>query len=212
MFKKVCMARYQQEFSEQFQLTEKQQHQFALYAQLLVEHNQKYNLTAITDLQAIYMHHFADSLMLTQCADKLPSQGIIDVGSGGGFPALPLAIFYPEVPVHCVEVIAKKQNFLRHVADELGLDNVRVHGQDWRTFLRTVHVPADVVTARASLQVPELLRVFKPSSLYKKVTLYYWASGLWQPEVKTQPYMQDEYWYNSGDKKRRLVRMCAFAK
>ena len=77
-------------------LTEKQVKQFQRYYELLVEWNQKMNLTAITDKQDVYLKHFYDSLTIAFDFD-FQNQSIIDVGAGAGFPSIPLKIVYPEL-------------------------------------------------------------------------------------------------------------------
>ena len=106
------------------ELSQLQNQQFELYADLLIEWNQKINLTAITDRQDIYIKHFYDSLLL----EKLfkPQGNICDVGSGAGFPGIPLAISNPQLNVCLIEPIEKRCNFLRHVCQQLNLNNVEV--------------------------------------------------------------------------------------
>lgn len=121
---------------------------FYAYALLLRQENEKYNLTAITDAIGIAYLHFADSLMLTRHIEK--DQKILDVGSGAGFPALPLAIVRPDLSVTALDSTAKRMDFINAVAKELGLSNIRAvtaraeefsAGPGRGTF--------DVVTARA---------------------------------------------------------------
>ena len=110
-------------------LTARQIEQFAQYEALLLEWNHhKINLTAVTDPTEIRRRHFLDSLTCTAVlgpADQAP-QTLIDVGTGGGFPGLPLKIFYPSWSVTLADSVAKKTHFLQIVIDELGLEGVTV--------------------------------------------------------------------------------------
>lgn len=127
-------------------LSESQCKQFRKYAELLMEWNQRMNLTAINDLEGIYERHFFDCLIPTF---KFKYEGCLcDVGAGAGFPSMVLKIAYPKLSVTMVEPIGKRCRFLETVCAELGLDadiqNVRSEdyaGEHWEQF--------DIVTARA---------------------------------------------------------------
>ena len=99
--------------------------QFERYAAELREWNAQLNLTAVDDLQGIVTRHFLDSLSIAQCWQAVPAR-LIDIGSGAGFPGLPLAIAMPQISVTLVESIEKRAAFLRHVAATLSLANVAV--------------------------------------------------------------------------------------
>ena len=101
--------------------------QFSIYYDELIEWNKKINLTSITDPVEAQLKHFLDSLSLFP-ALKQPFDGcsFIDIGSGGGFPGLPLKIAFPAIDMVLLEATNKKAAFLRHVTRQLGLDNVEV--------------------------------------------------------------------------------------
>ena len=105
-------------------LSQQQEKQFEQYADLLTEWNQKMNLTAITDRDDIYVKHFYDSLLLKSIFS--PAGTLLDVGSGAGFPGLPIAIADPDVQVTLLEPIEKRCTFLNHVVTSLSLSNVTV--------------------------------------------------------------------------------------
>lgn len=170
-------------------LSEQTAHQFKCYASLLQEWNERTNLTRITCLADIITYHFQDSMHVRDFVDLASCKGICDVGAGAGFPALPISILYPDVPVVLVEVNHKKIVFLRTVIEELGLQNCIVSDYDWRTFLRKAPYVLDLFVARASLQPEELVRIFSPSSIYKNAQLIYWASQHWEPEGKEAAYL-----------------------
>lgn len=191
-------------FVSTYDLTAVQQNQFQKYAQLLVQENEKYNITAITTPTEIVADHFYDSLALVKLHDMKTAKSIVDVGSGGGFPGIPMAIMCPDSLLHLVEVNLKKVHFLKLVAQELGLTNIMIHTDDWRTFLRKFTLPVDIFIARASLPVEELLRIFKPSSRYQKSIFVYWASKKWVPTLSEKEYLDNCLPYVVGEKQRQL--------
>ena len=97
---------------------------FQWYANELRSWNQRYNLTAITDPDEINIKHFIDSLSCLQVERFRPPGKVIDVGTGAGFPGIPLKIVYPQFKMTLVESIGKKMEFCRHVISSLGLDGV----------------------------------------------------------------------------------------
>lgn len=191
-------------FVQVYNLDEAKQDKFKKYLDLVIQENQKYNITAITSNQGIIYDHFYDSLSFQNFVETDKISAIADVGSGGGFPGIPLAILNNHVTVHLVEVTLKKAQFLKMIAQELGLENIVIHTEDWRTFLRTFHEPIDVFTARASLQLKELFRIFKPSSQYKQSLLVYWASKNWVTSEQESEFLDSCEEYQVGEKKRSL--------
>ena len=94
------------------------------YAELLLKWNKTYNLTALRDPAQVITHHLLDSLAFVPNVGKEP---LLDVGSGGGLPGIPLAIMRPDLPVTLVDTVQKKTTFLQQVVIQLGLKNVTVH-------------------------------------------------------------------------------------
>ena len=107
-------------------LNEQQQEQFARYLALLLAWNERLNLTAIRDPAGIELRHFLDSLTCATVTGSLDQQKVIDIGSGAGFPGLPLKILYPTMRLTLVDSVAKKCHFLEAVVNELGLKEVVV--------------------------------------------------------------------------------------
>ena len=105
-----------------FNITEKQAELFEKYYEILISYNNSFNLTAITEKSEVYVKHFADSLLGAQFING----DFIDIGSGGGFPAIPLKIFNPELKATLLEATGKKCEFLRAVISELGILNAEV--------------------------------------------------------------------------------------
>jgi 16S rRNA (guanine527-N7)-methyltransferase len=96
------------------------------YERELLEWNQKFNLTAIRDVESIRVKHFLDSLSCVLAWKAAPPQRLVDVGTGAGFPGIPLKILYPTMQLTLVESVGKKVKFCQHVVDTLGLENVTV--------------------------------------------------------------------------------------
>jgi 16S rRNA (guanine(527)-N(7))-methyltransferase RsmG len=192
-------------FVNTYKISDKQQKQFKHFIDLLLQENKKYNLTAIVSVNTIILDHLYDSLAIAKSHDMDAYKSIGDVGTGGGFPGVPLAILYPEKQVHLIETSEKKIAFLALVAEKIGLTNLVFHNIDWRTFLRSQNLPIDLFVARASLPVKELLRIYKPSSFYKQSDLVYWASQHWTAEANEQSLIKDQHSYFVGTKKRSLV-------
>lgn len=133
------------------QLTDVQITQFKKYFELLVEWNEKMNLTAITDLEGVYLKHFYDSISASFYFDFSKVTTVCDVGAGAGFPSLPIKICFPHLHVTIVDSLNKRINFLNHLSEQLNLDHVEfVHaraeefGQNQK-----YREKFDVVTARA---------------------------------------------------------------
>lgn len=191
--------------AKEYNLTKTQTDMLGQYLKLLIEWNNKFNLTAITDPKGIIQYHFNDSLALSKCIDFTTIQSTADIGTGAGFPGIPLKILYPHLHTTLIEVNNKKRSFLEHIVKQFGLDNVTVYPHDWRTFLRSTQYPIDYFFARASLQPEELVRIFKPTSAYKNATLVYWASQQWVPEKIEAPFIKKEISYTIDNKHRKFV-------
>lgn len=111
-------------------LTQKQLHQFAQYYELLLEANKHMNLTAITDKKEVYIKHFYDSLTLAKVISMKRIHKMIDVGTGAGFPAIPLKIAFPHVQMVLLDSLKKRIGFLQEVVTHLGLEEVElIHGR-----------------------------------------------------------------------------------
>ena len=107
-------------------LTPEQLGRFARYQELLMDWSTRINLTGIREPRLIQQRHFLDSLSCAQVTGDLNGQVLVDVGSGAGFPGLPLKILFPELHLTLVESVAKKTRFLRTVISDLGLTKVNV--------------------------------------------------------------------------------------
>ena len=103
-------------------LSDKQVDQFNKYYSLLIEQNKVMNLTAITDYEEVVIKHFIDSLCLIRVTDLSEEKKIIDVGTGAGFPGIPLKIVYPNLRLVLLDSLNKRIKFLEDVISELGLN------------------------------------------------------------------------------------------
>ncbi len=146
-------------------LTDKQKKQFETYFRLLVEWNEKINLTAITDKEEVYLKHFYDSIapILQGYIDNSPLS-ILDIGAGAGFPSIPMKILYPEIDITIIDSLNKRINFLNILANELELSGVHFFhgraedfGQD-----RVFRAKFDIVTARAVAKMQVLAKLTIP--------------------------------------------------
>lgn len=109
-----------------FQLGPQQVAHFMRYQALLLAWNARMNLTAITDPRQIQIRHFLDSLTCATVTGDLNGRTLVDVGTGAGFPGLPLKILYPQLELTLVESVGKKTTFLQAVVEELGLTAVSI--------------------------------------------------------------------------------------
>lgn len=146
---------------ESVSLDETQIAKCARHLERVLETNQQFNLTSITDPREAVVKHIIDSLLPSELyAD---AKSILDLGTGAGYPGIPLAIVYPEMRVHLVDSTQKKARFLQEVVDELELANVTVHDQRGEAALKKLPThEIDILTARAVGSIEKLLNVLKP--------------------------------------------------
>ncbi len=141
---------------------------FDHYRSLLIDWNSRQNLTAVTDPAEIDRRLFLDALrMVPILRNQLAGQSIprlVDIGSGGGFPALPLKIACPDIQMTLIEATGKKVRFLRHVIDALDLTGIdAIHGRAEELGHDPAHRDAyDIATARAVASLPALLELSFP--------------------------------------------------
>ena len=126
-------------------LTERQREQFSALFKLYTEWNSKINVISRKDMESFYEKHVLHSLGIAKVYSFQPGQRVLDVGTGGGFPGIPLAILFPETQFHLVDSIGKKIKVVLAVAEALGLENVRAdHGR-----AEEFKGPYDFVVSRA---------------------------------------------------------------
>lgn len=111
-------------------LSEKQLEQFQCYYERLIEKNKVMNLTAITEYEEVVDKHFVDSILLGSVKELSGKKRVIDVGTGAGFPGIPLKIVYPELEITLLDSLNKRVKFLNEVIEELGLTGIQaVHSR-----------------------------------------------------------------------------------
>lgn len=134
---------------------------FEKYYQLLIEYNQKFNITAITEREEVIIKHFVDSAL---GVDKLCGQTLIDIGSGGGFPALPIKIMKDNISMTLVEATGKKCEFLKTVIKELELKGVVIVNDRAETLAKDIRFREkfDICTARAVARLNTLCEYCMP--------------------------------------------------
>ena len=126
-------------------LNSKQSKQFELYFEMLVSWNEKMNLTAITERDEVYQKHFFDSISFIR-AHKPSNETLLDVGSGAGFPSIPLKILYPDLKVTIIDSLNKRITFLKALIEKLGIEAELIHGRAEELNRKNAF---DIVTARA---------------------------------------------------------------
>lgn len=129
-------------------LTQQQCQQFEIYYQMLVEWNEKMNLTNITEHDEVYLKHFYDSLTLA-FYHPLSDEHICDIGAGAGFPSIPLKIVFPQLKVTIVDSLNKRITFLKALVDALGLKDVQAVNARAEEYCQDHRESFDIVTARA---------------------------------------------------------------
>ncbi|WP_334329437.1 16S rRNA (guanine(527)-N(7))-methyltransferase RsmG [Companilactobacillus sp. HBUAS59699] len=144
---------YQALAAKGIELNDEQKKQFEIYFHELVETNKVMNLTSITEKDQVYLKHFYDSLVLDFVDDKLLTEELTlcDVGSGAGFPSIPLKIVNPKLKITIVDSLNKRIKFLDGLVNKLGLDDVTlVHGRAEEVGKNKLYRETfDIVTARA---------------------------------------------------------------
>lgn len=118
------------------EIDNKQSEKFLWYMDLLLEWNEKINLTAITDKNEIIIKHFADSLSILSIM-QIENQNVIDIGSGAGFPGVPLKILCPDINLTLIDSLAKRIKFLQAVKNNLGLENLNCIHARAEEFVKT---------------------------------------------------------------------------
>ena len=148
-----------------FPLTDRQKEQYERYFELLVEWNEKINLTAITDKDEVYLKHFYDSIapILQGLVENQPIR-LLDIGAGAGFPSLPMKILFPELDVTIIDSLNKRINFLHLLAEELGLSGVHFYHGRAEDFAqdKAFRAQFDLVTARAVARMQVLSELTIP--------------------------------------------------
>ncbi|MGP1417864.1 MAG: 16S rRNA (guanine(527)-N(7))-methyltransferase RsmG [Prevotella fusca] len=139
------------------QLTPKQEEQFAALDALYHDWNAKINVISRKDIDNLYEHHILHSLAIAKRINFREGTNILDFGTGGGFPGIPLAIFFPEANFKLIDGTGKKVRVAQEVADAIGLDNVlpaHLRGEEEKGKF-------DFIVSRAVMPLPDLMKIVK---------------------------------------------------
>ncbi len=146
-------------------LTEEQRTQFAALYDLYLDWNSKINVISRKDIENLYEHHVLHSLAIAKVIEFKPGTSVMDLGTGGGFPAIPLAILFPETTFHLVDSIGKKVRVATEVANAIGLKNVsfrHARGQEEKQMF-------DFVVSRAVMPLADLIDIIKKNISKKQI-------------------------------------------
>ncbi|VDN47761.1 7-methylguanosine methyltransferase (16S rRNA, nucleotide G527) [Petrocella atlantisensis] len=145
------------------QLNERQAEQFSIYYKELCIWNDKINLTSILEEDAVLMKHFVDSLLSTKVIDYKDVKRLIDVGTGAGFPGIPIKIVYPHIEVVLLDALSKRVIFLDHVIEKLDLNGISaVHGRAEDLARTDLRESFDLCVSRAVSQLNVLCEYCLP--------------------------------------------------
>lgn len=136
-------------------ISEKQKEQFEALYDLYYDWNSKINVISRKDIENLYLHHVLHSLAIAKYITLKPGTTIMDMGCGGGFPGIPLAIMFPDVQFHLVDSIGKKVRVAGEIAQAIGLTNVRTS----HSRAEGIKEKYSFVVSRAVMQLPDLVKI-----------------------------------------------------
>ena len=143
-------------------LTDEQLHQLDEYYKMMIEYNEKINITRITDEKDVYLKHFYDSLTLIKAYDLTKDITLCDIGTGAGFPGIVLKICFPQLKVTLVESMQKKVRFLYQVKEKLNLKDLFICKERAEIFAGNNREKYDLVTSRAMARLNVLTEMCIP--------------------------------------------------
>ncbi|CAM2796863.1 16S rRNA (guanine(527)-N(7))-methyltransferase RsmG [Flavobacterium frigoris] len=169
-------------------LTDVQKEQFKKLDFLYHDWNEKINVISRKDIDALYTKHILHSLGIAKIIDFVPGTYVLDVGTGGGFPGIPLAILFPETRFHLIDIIAKKIKVVQAVVDGLGLENVKAD----QLRAELVKGDFDFIVSRAVTNMPDFVswikdKVKKKSKHELRNGILYLKGGDLTEELKDFP-------------------------
>ena len=144
------------------EINNEQLNQLELYYELLVEWNNKINLTGITEHEEVYLKHFYDSLTICRDIDLNTIDSLADIGTGAGFPGMVLKILFPNLKVDLIDSLGKRIIFLKEVSNKLNLEKINIINVRAEEYALKVREEYDVVTARAVAPLNILLEYCIP--------------------------------------------------
>ena len=141
------------------EITKNQLAQLDKYYNLLVEWNQKLNLTSITKKEDVYLKHFYDSLTIVKATDLNKVNSLCDVGTGAGFPGIVLKIIFPNLNVILIDSLNKRINFLNEIIKKLELDNIKAVHTRMEDYSKENIEKFDIITSRAVAKIQVLSEI-----------------------------------------------------
>ncbi len=144
------------------EVTDEKLEKLSIYAKFLQEYNKHTNLTAITNIDDIYLKHFYDSLTIAKVIDLTSCNNLLDFGTGAGFPGMVLKIFFPNLKVTLLDSNNKKIKFLKELQEKISVDNLELINIRVETIREERLNSFDVVTARAVTNMPVLTELAMP--------------------------------------------------
>lgn len=166
------------------ELTEDQLNKFKKYADFLLEYNKTTNLTAIRDIEGVYLKHFYDSLLVldNNIVDFSEVESLIDIGTGAGFPGVVIKIMFPNIKVTLLDSNNKKTTFIKELISVLGLDNVTIINDRAENYVKEHRQKYDISIARAVSELRVISELCLPLT---KINGYFIAlKGNYVPEIK----------------------------
>lgn len=139
------------------QLSDSQQQRFSMMKEVYSEWNEKINVVSRKDIEALEVHHILHSLAIARVISFKPGTRVMDVGTGGGFPGIPLAVLFPEVDFYLVDSIGKKIHVVNEVVRELGLKNVKAQ----QLRVEMVDKRFDFIVSRAVTAFPDFVKLVR---------------------------------------------------
>lgn len=146
-------------------ITQKQKEQFAALYDLYIDWNSKINVISRKDIENLYEHHVLHSLGIAKLINFKPGTEIMDLGTGGGFPGIPLAIMFPDCKFHLVDSIGKKIKVASEVAAAIGLENVTFR----HCRAEEEKSKFDFVVSRAVMPLNDLLKIIRKNISDKQI-------------------------------------------
>lgn len=168
-------------------LIDKHRNEFEIYFEELVSYNEKVNLTAITEKHDVFTKHFLDSILSIDAISE--GAKIVDVGTGAGFPSLPIKIVRPDVDITMVDSLNKRVNFLNYICEKLKIKSTNVHARA-EDFAKNNREVFDVAVARAVAKLNTLLEYLLPLVKVGGIVIAYKASNVGEEFAEAENAME----------------------